>query len=946
MTKRVFARPIYSLACLLIVAASLGTSTPASASTYNGTSGTIDCSISGSITITSNSVTTHSNCSGSVEIPAAVTSIADSAFEYAPAVQAVTFQSNSQLTRIGSYAFSFAESLASVVIPANVTTIDDYAFESATSLSSVFLLGNAPSVGFDAFSSVANGAKAIIKPGATGFASIGQTWNGLIVEEESFSVSYDSRGGSSVDIGSFSAGGSIQNEPSSTRSGYTFLGWSTSENGSVIEFPYSPAANADFTLYARWQLNNGEFKCSTGVPLVGDDTSPTYTITGGVLSAGEDCVGAVVIPSGVTSISDMAFSGATSLSTIYIPNTVTSIGNDAFLNCRNLTSIDVDSGNANYMSVDGTLLNKAGTLLIQYPMGSVANSYTIPSGVTSIADYAFYRATSLSSVSIPASVTTIGVSSFDSASALQSVTFSPNSQLGSIGRYAFYSATALTSIDIPHGVITIGYGAFAHTSSLASVTIPATVVSIGTEAFANTISLTSVAIPASVTSIGDYAFYNTPALTSIEVDAANGFYTSKSGVLFNKAESTLLQYPSGLNATTYTIPASVSSIGVVAFLKSRLSEITIPSGVLSLGDDAFAYSTSLASVTIADGSQLSSIGHGAFYGATALSSIALPATTTSISAYAFYGATSLNNFEFLGNAPSIGNNAFVNVAPEAKAYVKHEATGFAEHGETWNGLVIERAAEEVRYSVSYNSTGGTSVDSDLVTADGLIQEAPVSTRTGHTLLGWSTSEDGSLIDFPFDPEVNSDVTLYAIWSLNTYEISFNSQGGSAVASRTLSYGQQLTSAPTSPTRSGYVFAGWSTAPTGSVISFPFTSSGYVDKTLHAKWNKKASVTASKPTVSGKAASTKAGSNKLTLKPGVWTGIPSPTFTYQWYLCTAQVKAMTSTIPKSCKAIAKQTKTSLAVVTAYKGKYLAVKVTGTSAGTTPTTYLTASSAKVS
>jgi len=233
-----------------------------------------------------------------------------------------------------------------------------------------------------------------------------------------------------------------------------------------------------------------------------------------------------------------------------------------------------------------------------------------------------------------------------------------------------------------------------------------------------------------------------------------------------------------------------------------------------------------------------------------------------------------------------------------------------------------------------------------VTADGLIQEAPVSTRTGHTLLGWSTSEDGSLIDFPFDPEVNSDVTLYAIWSLNTYEISFNSQGGSAVASRTLSYGQQLTSAPTSPTRSGYVFAGWSTAPTGSVISFPFTSSGYVDKTLHAKWNKKASVTASKPTVSGKAASTKAGTNKLTLKPGVWTGIPAPTFTYQWYLCTTQVKAMTSTIPKSCKAITKQTKTSLAVVTAYKGKYLAVKVTGTSAGTTPTAYLTASSAKVS
>jgi hypothetical protein len=108
-------------------ASSLGVFSPATAATYNGTSGTIDCSVSGTITIANNVVMTHTNCSGSVEIPAGVTQIEDSAFEYAPSLRTVTFQFGSQLTRIGYYSFSFAESLTKIDIPASVTSIDDLA---------------------------------------------------------------------------------------------------------------------------------------------------------------------------------------------------------------------------------------------------------------------------------------------------------------------------------------------------------------------------------------------------------------------------------------------------------------------------------------------------------------------------------------------------------------------------------------------------------------------------------------------------------------------------------------------------------------------------------------------------------------------------------------------------------------------------------------------------
>ena len=55
--------------------------------------------------------------------------------------------------------------------------------------------------------------------------------------------------------------------------------------------------------------------------------------------------------------------------------------------------------------------------------------------------------------------------------------------------------------------------------------------------------------------------------------------------------------------------------------------------------------------------------------------------------------------------------------------------------------------------------------------------------------------------------------------------------------------------------------------------------------------------------------------------------------------------MTPTIPKTCTPIKGQTKNLLPVLTAYKGKFLAAKVTGTSAGTPPTSYLTVSTAKV-
>ena len=154
-----------------------------------------------------------------------------------------------------------------------------------------------------------------------------------------------------------------------------------------------------------------------------------------------------VIPSSVTSIGDLAFSGCDSLSEIVIPSSVTSIGDSAFLRCSSLSEI------------------------------------VIPSSVTSIGDSAFYSCDSLSEIVIPSSVT-------------------------SIGKGAFSYCRSLPKIVIPSSVTSIGDHAFDGCDSLSEIVIPSSVTNIGDWAFSGCDSLSEIVIPSSVTSIGDSAFYN------------------------------------------------------------------------------------------------------------------------------------------------------------------------------------------------------------------------------------------------------------------------------------------------------------------------------------------------------------------------------------------------------------------------------------------------------
>jgi hypothetical protein len=74
--------------------------------------------------------------------------------------------------------------------------------------------------------------------------------------------------------------------------------------------------------------------------------------------------------------------------------------------------------------------------------------------------------------------------------------------------------------------------------------------------------LTNIDIPAGVTSIGNCAFSYTTAITAITVDPTNVYYVNDAyGVLFDKAQTLLIQYPAGNPRSDYSIPIGVTSIG-------------------------------------------------------------------------------------------------------------------------------------------------------------------------------------------------------------------------------------------------------------------------------------------------------------------------------------------------------------------------------------------------
>ena len=330
----------------------------------------------------------------------------------------------------------------------------------------------------------------------------------------------------------------------------------------------------------------------------------------------------------VTSIGDNSFSWCENRESITFPDSVNSISPSGIW-CENLI---VNGTNPNYSSVDGVLFNKDKTKLVKYPSGKSCSSYTIPNGVISIGNYAFYDSTSLDGVIIPNTVVTIG-------------------------KYAFQSCPSLKSIIIPGNVSDIGDNAFALCDNLTDITISDGVKTIGSYAFFYCTSLCNIKISGSVTSLGSFITDGCTSLMNINVDNSNQTYCSIDGVLYNKNKTEIITYPQRKEGTSYIIPDSVTKVADDAFCNcKKLSSITIPNSVKTLGNRAFAGCEGLKSVDIPD--SVNSLGTSAFSGCSGLSNINISNGVRSLADYAFSYCSGISEIIIPNSVTDIGKAIF------------------------------------------------------------------------------------------------------------------------------------------------------------------------------------------------------------------------------------------------------------------------------------------------
>lgn len=391
------------------------------------------------------------------------------------------------------------------------------------------------------------------------------------------------------------------------------------------------------------------------------------------------------IPDSVKIIGDYAFNDCTGLESITIPESVEKIGRSAFFYCTRLENVNVSDGIKTIgdgaffgcYSLKSFKITESVNSVGEYAFGrcSELKSVTVEKGIKSVSNQMFADCTSLNEIVLPNSIESIGRRAFLNCSALES--FELPDSIDTIADYAFYGCSGINNLSI--SAKTIGDYAFSICSQLESVSFSDNLETIGDEAFKST-CLSEVSIPSAVSDIGERAFA-TNKIEKINVEEDNQYYTSIDGVLFNKSETEIIDYPNYTVAEFYAVPQSVTSIGEYAFggdipsLKTviipdtvteiengafmdfyGLEYIDIPTSVTEIGDNAFNGCSQLASITIPN--SVTEIGDAAFRYCSSLQSVSLTEGLKSIGDYAFSGAYELSNITLPNSLNDISPTAF------------------------------------------------------------------------------------------------------------------------------------------------------------------------------------------------------------------------------------------------------------------------------------------------
>lgn len=354
-----------------------------------------------------------------------------------------------------------------------------------------------------------------------------------------------------------------------------------------------------------------------------------FEIEDGVLVRYQGSAASVTVPDGVFAVGDGAFEGNTSLKAVILPPSVRTVGNRAFHNCSSLaqvigTAVETvgvfafngtpyfDQSTAEFFTLGSCLLWYNGTASrVTLPSGitSVApfaflryeglTAFSAPSGLVSVGEGAFYECKSLASVSLPATVTYIGAAAFDGTALLNRASGFVILGDGILIRYAGADAR----VSIPDGVRRIAAGAFSANKTITSLTLSDTVYSVDGGACEGCTKLQTLTLNRGLVYIGERAFADCPAIEEL------------------------------------TAPTSLTYLAEGAFENSGIVSLRLRGTKLIVGANAFRGCVRLRWMLLSDG--VYALGDGAFSGCSALSGASISPATMVIASDTFDGCSGL-----------------------------------------------------------------------------------------------------------------------------------------------------------------------------------------------------------------------------------------------------------------------------------------------------------------
>ena len=423
------------------------------------------------------------------------------------------------------------------------------------------------------------------------------------------------------------------------------------------------------------------------------------------IESGINPLQSIVLPKGITTIGDDAFSYNTSLTSIKIPNTVTSIGKRAFQGCTNLTSIEIPdtvtyigdycfSGCNRLQKIK--LSKKIQTINQRLLQGcSSLTEIEIPEGVKSIGYAAFISCNKLTTITLPASLTSFNGTAIAGLSRLTEVKvadgnnsfkFENGMLLSKDGKTMYMALLTLTEINVPNGVVSI-VGDTLSGSSATKIILPDTVSSnLSGTVFNGMNKLSTIELSSTSKNLKlvDGNLYSYDGKRFIKYMGTSKTFTVPEGVetlvcrCITKSMTTLnlqstlkviegwsLSSMSGVNLLN--IPASVTTMYTYSFHANTKLRVAESNSTYKSIDDVLILNKAGTKVIMASKNAttynipntVTEIGKNAFYGCSKITSITIPDSVTTIGAGAFESCSSLTEITIPQSVTSIGPDAFV-----------------------------------------------------------------------------------------------------------------------------------------------------------------------------------------------------------------------------------------------------------------------------------------------